>query len=80
MSIITKRHEGEKWGGAKDIFMIQFALLAVYLVRAYYTDYECTDDIERFTRITMFLLSTIKLHSILEKKLFSLTSYQYFLP
>lgn len=28
----------------------------------------------------MFLLSTIKPHSILEKKLFALTTYQYFLP
>lgn len=59
-------------GGAEDIFMIQFALLAVYLVRAYYVDYKCTDNIERFTRITMFLLSTIKLHSILEKNCFHL--------
>lgn len=67
-------------GGAEDIFMIQFALLAVQLVRTYYTDYKCTDNIERFTWITMFLLSTIKPHSILEKKLFALTTYQYFLP
>lgn len=67
-------------GVAEDIFMIQFAFLAVYLVRTYYIDYKCTDNIERFTRITIFLLSTIKPHSILEKKLFTLTAYQYFLP
>lgn len=48
-------------GGTEDIFTIQFALLAVYLVRIYYyIDYKCTDNIERFTQITMFLLSTIK--------------------
>lgn len=63
-------------GSAEDIFMIQFALLAIQLARTYYTDYKCTDNTERFTQITMFLLSTIKPHSILEKKFV----YTYSIP